>query len=203
MIQIKGSTIKSRLDFARARGGEALLAKLRATPGIVGECASATMLALRTFPLHADQALCEAIRAEMGAGESLFEEMGAFSADEHRNLQNIVHGRKTDPHEILGGIPRQFPQYLLGEFGGARYERDGERAGRVVWEGHRETCRAHCRSSIGYTVRLLENCGVTGVSGRDEQCLLDGDPRCAWRFAWKSVSHLRLSAKLAAVRPVA
>lgn len=200
MIQIKGSTIKSRLDFARARGGEALIARLRTQPGLVGECASSGMLSMRVFPLQADQQVSEAIRLALGADERIFLEMGAFSANEHRSLQKIVHGQKTDPHEVLRGMPRQFPQYLSGTFGAARYEQDGPRGGRIIWEGHDETCRAHCSSSVGYTVRLLENSGVVGVTGREVECLLGGHRRCVWVFGWRDATGLRASQGMPAVK---
>jgi hypothetical protein len=187
MIQIKGATLKARLDFARERGGEALMEKLKTLPDPVGDLARQRVFSLRDFPLQAMEALCAAIVRELRGGDEMHREMGAFSADEHRALQKIVHGKKTDPHALLQGLCRQFPQYLVGDIGAAVYEKT-ERGGRIIWSGHGETGRNHCLSSIGYSTRLLENHGVTGATGRDAECLLRKDKRCVWEFSWQTAT---------------
>ncbi len=198
-IQIKGITIKSRFDFARARGGEPLMVKLRAAPPPVGDLAKSGMLSLREFPIAHDDLLCRFIAEQLKGGEKIYLEMGAFSADEHRNFQKIVHGAKTDPSELLAGIPRQFHQYLSGDIGTARHELVGGRGGRLIWEGHGETYLSHCLSSIGYFVRLLENSGVTSVRGDNMECLAKGHKRCVWEFRWDEVTGIRSSQKMKAV----
>ena len=187
MIHIKGATLKARLDFARARGGEALIEKLKTQPNPVGELARQRVFSLRDFPLQELETLCLVILKELHGGDDMHREMGVYSADEHRALQKIVHGQKTDPHALLEGLCRQFPQYLVGDIGIAAYEKL-ERGGRIVWHNHRETGRNHCLSSIGYSMRLLENHGVTGVTGRDAECLLRGGKRCVWEFGWQSAT---------------
>lgn len=190
-IHIKGMTIKSRLEFARKRGGDPLMEKLRSAPAPVGELANSTMLALREFPLAHDDQLCRFIATQLRAGETIFQEMGAFNADEHRSMQKIVHGVKTDPAALLAGMPRQFPQYLKGGIGTARFEPVGSLGGRILWEGHDETYPSHCLSNIGYVVRLLENSGVTGASGRNAECKAGGGARCVWEFSWTGKTGLR------------
>jgi hypothetical protein len=198
-IQIKGITIKSRLDFARARGGEALVDKMRAAPPPVGELAKSGMLSLREFPLAHDDLLCRFIAEQLKAGEKIYREMGAFSADEHRNFQKIVHGAKTDPFELLAGVPRQFHQYLSGDAGSARYEMLDLHSGRIIWEGHKESYLSHCLSSIGYFIRLLEISGVMGARGENTECLAKGDKRCVWDFKWEAATGVRHSRIMKAV----
>ena len=184
MIQIKGATLKARLDFARERGGEALMQLLMAQPAPVGELAGQRIFSMRNFPLQEMEKLAAAILRELHGGDKMHMEMGAFSADEHRALQKIVHGQKTDPHALLEGLCRQFPQYMVGNIGVAAYEKS-ERGGRIIWSGQEETGRNHCLSSIGYSTRLLENHGITGAAGRDGECLTRGDARCVWEFSWQ------------------
>ncbi len=187
MIQLKGATLKARLDFARNRGGEALINRLKAQPDPVGEMARQRVFSLREFPLQDLEALSAIILKELQGGDEMHRDMGIFSADEHRALQKAVHGQKTDPHALLEGLCRQFPQYLVGEIGEVVYEKTAQ-GGRIIWSGHRETGRNHCLSSIGYTTRLLENHGITGSQGRDAECLLRGGSRCVWEFNWKTVT---------------
>lgn len=198
-IQIKGITIKSRLDFARMKGGAPLMEKLRAAPAPLGDLVRSGMLSLREFPLAHDDELCRFIAGQLRGGEKLFLDMGVFSADEHHNFQKIVHGVKTDPAELLAGIPRQFHQYLTGEIGTARCEMVTPRHGRIIWEGHKESYLSHCLSTIGYFNRLLETSGVTGVRGDNTECLAKGDKRCVWDFHWDLVTGIRTSQAMKAV----
>jgi hypothetical protein len=149
------------------------------------------MLTLQSFPLATDDAMCRFIAESLKRDERIFLEIGAFSADQSRGLQKIVHGAKTDPQELLAGIPRQLPQYLKGSVGRIHHEPAGSSRGRIIWQGHTETYYTHCLSSIGYITRLLENSGVTGVSGCNAECLVDGHSRCLWEFTWKGVTGMR------------
>lgn len=191
MIEVKGTVIKARLDYAEAKGGPGLRMKLQEAPPPVGTAARSVMLTLQSFPLATDDAICRFIAETLKRDERIFEQIGAYSADQSRGLQKIVHGAKTDPHELLGGMPKQFPQYLKGSIGKIHYEPAGESRGRIIWQGHTETYHSHCLTSIGYTTRLLENSGVTGAAGRNAECLVDGHARCVWEFTWKEVTGMR------------
>ena len=193
MIEVKGTVIMARLDYAEAKGGPGLLLKLQEAPPPVGPAATAVMLTLQIFPLSTDDAICRFIAEILKRDESIFMEIGAFSADQSRGLQKIVHGAKTDPQELLAGMPRQFPQYLRGDVGTARYEAAGSSGGRIIWKGHTQTYHSHCLSSIGYITRMLENNGVTGVTGRNAECLADGHSQCVWDFTWKEATGMRRS----------
>jgi hypothetical protein len=191
MIEVKGSIIKARFDFAAAEGGPGLLKKLQDAPPPVGPAANALMISLQAFPLATEDAISRFIANLLNSDERIYLKMGAFSADQSRNLQKIVHGRKTDPHALLDGVPRQYPQYLKGYYGEIVYETAGEMGGRIIWQGHNETYLSHCLSSIGYIARLLENSGVTGAAGRNAECLVHGHARCVWEFTWTGVTHVR------------
>lgn len=187
--RIKGSTVKSRLDFALTHGGDALMQKLKADPGTVGELARATLLAVRDFPIADVEALSIAIARELGNGPSQYEKMGAHTAGMNRVMQKIVHRINTDPHVILAGIVREFPMFVTGEIGRIVYEPDPvEKAGRIVWTGHEEAGLSHCLSSIGYAVRVLGNWGVKGAQGANIECMALGGSRCVWEFRWDAVT---------------
>ena len=191
MIEVKGTVIKARLDYAESVGGPGLLLKLQEAPPPVGPAATAVMLTLKSFPLATDDAICRCIAECLKRDERIFLEIGAYSADQSRGLQKIVHGVKTDPHDLLGGMPKQFPQYLKGDIGKIHYEPAGKFRGRLVWTGHTQTYHSHCLTSIGYIVRLLENSGITGAAGRNVECRADGHARCVWEFGWREVTGMR------------
>ena len=187
--RIKGNTVKARLDFARVRGGDALVDKLKTEPGAAGELARTQLLSVRDFSIAEVEALTLAIRDELGGGPSLYEEMGAHSADLNRAMQKMVHRANTDPHQLLAGIVREFPLFVVGTIGVVRYEAGPEEnTGRIVWEGHTESGLSHCLSSIGYAVRLLQNWGVKGAVGANLECMALGHARCTWEFRWQEAT---------------
>ena len=187
--RIKGNTVKARLDFARTHGGEALIEKLKEEPGPAGELARMPLITVREFPIADVEALSVAIARELGGGPELYEKMGVHSADLNRMLQKIVHRGNTDPHQILAGIVREFPMFVVGDIGRIVYEPDPqEDVGRIIWAGHEETGLSHCLSSIGYTVRVLNNWGVKGAAGANIECMATGGSRCVWEFRWREAT---------------
>jgi hypothetical protein len=191
MIQVRGLTLKARLDFAQARGGERLLQQLRSEPAPVGVIAVAPMIAFHSFPLAADDALCRAIVRHLGAGAALYREMGAFHADTERASQNLLIGARTDPAAIVSAIPRHFQHGVSGMTGRLRREMAAPNRERIIWEEHQTSFESFCECTLGYYQRVLENAGVTGVSGESVQCVARGDKRCAWEFSWEHVSGTR------------
>lgn len=191
--KIKGSTVKSRLDFALTHGGEELIQKLKADSGTVGELARTTLLNLRDFPIADVETLSIKIAQELGNGPLQYEKMGAHSAGLNRVMQKLVHRINTDPHVILAGFVREIPMYVTGDIGHIVYEPDPvEKAGRIVWTGHEETGLSHCLSSIGYAVRVLENWGIKGAHGENSECMALGGSRCVWEFRWdEATGNLR------------
>ena len=132
MIQIKGLTIKSRLEFAQAKGGERLMQRLREAPAPVGEIATAPMISLRNFPLATDDAVCRAIGQHLSRDNKIFAEMGIHSADTQRSFQKIILGVKTDPAAIIARFPRHFLLHLSGDIGEAHHEMVDASQGRVI-----------------------------------------------------------------------
>ena len=188
-LRIKGNTVKSRLDFARTHGGDDLLVRLKGEPGAVGELAGAQLLSIRDFSIDEVEALSAAIARELGEGPSLYEKMGAHTADMNRMMQKIIHKSNTDPHVILAGVVREFPMYVTGEIGHIAYEPDpNEDRGQILWTGHEVTGLSHCLSCIGYAVRVLNNWGVAGAQGANLECLAAGGSRCAWEFRWREAT---------------
>ena len=170
-----------------------LLERLKRTPGPVGACCNQPVLSLMVFSLSADDALCRAIAEGLNADASIYAAMGAFAANESRPLQNLVYGRRTDPHRLLADAPRQFNQFLDGDFGAVRYEKTAERGGRIVWDNPAESYLSYCLTSLGYFVRLLENSGVAGVTAHNRECRAGGGTRCIWEFGWSAVTDSRRS----------
>lgn len=192
-LRIKGMTVKARLDFARTRGGEALVERLKGLPGPAGDLVRTPLLSVREFAVGDVELLANAIVMELGGDPSIHEEMGAHSADLNRTLLKMVHRTNTDPHQLLRGVIREFPNHLAGEIGAAEYlPDDNGSGGRIVWKGHPESGLSHCLSSIGYATRVLQNWGVKGANGANLRCMHLGHPECVWGFVWESVTgHLR------------
>jgi hypothetical protein len=187
--RIKGTTVKARLDFARARGGDALVEKLKSELGPVGELSRMQLLTVRDFSVAEVEALALVISRELGGDTMLFAEMGAHSADMNRTMQKMVHRTNTDPHQLLAGIVREFPLFVIGDIGTIRYEPLAEQdAGRITWEGQEESGLSHCLSSIGYAVRVLHNWGVKGAAGANLECMAMGHTRCVWEFRWEEAT---------------
>ncbi len=191
MIQLRGLTLKSRLDYAQSRQGEQMMQHLREEPPPVGVIAVAPMISMHSFPLATYDILCQAIAKRLGQDAQIYREMGAFQADAERPMQNIIIGVNTDPVVIISSIPRHFLHGISGMIGKVRREMVPPNRERIIWEEHQASYESFCLANIGYYMRVLENAGILGVSGNDSECVARGDKRCVWEFVWQQVSGLR------------
>jgi hypothetical protein len=190
-IQIRGLTLKSRLDFARSKGGEQLMQYLREEPLPVGVIAVAPMISMHSFPLATNNILCRAIAKQLGQDCQIYREMGAFQADAERPMQNLVIGINREPAVIISSFPRHFLHSISGMIGKVRREMIPPNRERIIWEEHQTSYESFCLANIGYYLRVLESAGVIGVSGSNAECVARGEKRCVWEFAWEQVSGLR------------
>lgn len=195
MIQTKGVVIKSRLEFAQAVGGEWLMQKLRESPPPVGGIAAAPMVSFRVFPLSDDDVLCRTIAKLRGQEPGIYERIGAYYADTNRGVQNAVLGSITDPKLLFARFPKLLLNSLAGDPGTVKHEFPGANQARLVWDNHRGGYESHCLASIGYFARVLENAGVLGVTGRNDECIENGARLCIWDFSWVQATGERRSTK--------
>lgn|GEM_PF-1674583 len=182
---IKGTTILSRLDFLRERGGEdAVKAVRKKLENSFDLKAGEIILSMSWFPLKMDDALCRLVAKELGkTGESIFREMGIYSAKHHSKMfMRILESRNT-PDSFFAMIPR-FHNTYDKNWGQMVYSKPEENSALLTVRSPGESYRSNCVSTIAYleeTCRLVTD---TRVIAKEQACGALGNPDCEWFFTW-------------------
>ena len=182
---IKGTTIISRLDFLRERGGEdAVKAARKMLEDSFDLKAGEIILSMSWFSLKMDDALCRFVAKKLEkTGDSIFREMGVYSAKHHAKMfMRILESRNT-PDSFFAMIPRFHNTYDKG-WGKMEYSKPEENSALLSVRSPSESYRSNCISTLSY---LEETCRlVTGtrVIAKEQACGALGKPDCEWLFTW-------------------
>lgn len=186
--QIVGTSLLCRIDFVRARHGEAGLAK------VLNRLDPETRTSLerpldpaRMYPQRLYAALIGAIKAEFGRGREaeLAREMAAHAA--RTEIGNVYSSVVTtsSPQAALKGLPALWrlqcgrDEMRVVEMGPGAAVLDLFHGGAA----EAELCQ---HSLVGYIEGVLGMTGVASAVVKHSQCLHRGDDRCRYEAAWEA-----------------
>jgi predicted hydrocarbon binding protein len=189
MGRIKGAAIRARLEFIRARHGDAALRKAIETLDELDQVVlSGTVLPSIWYPFQVLANLDEAVRRELGdGGHDLFEEAGDHVARQHARSIYKVFFHETDPERVLRLASCIFANYYSG-FG--RISSSPSTAGassRLQVADAPTTARSHCVATMAYFRGVLEACTDLRIGSRETRCRCWGDDVCEFDYTWEPV----------------
>lgn len=184
-MKVKGTTLRSRLDFLRERFGEDSVATV--LDGLDPEHRRAVESALPGSWL--DSSIIDRLDREIidrfgGGRDKLAREFGAFSA--RKNLTTLykifIEQAQGDPHELfenLANLHRNF--YDAGSMSVARLD---ERSSSVEVDYEGAATRPNCLTALGFYSTALELIGVEQASVEERACQVDGAKLCRFEIRW-------------------
>lgn len=142
-----------------------------------------SILATEWIPLRCliqiDRAIASAIG---GTPEQVYRSLGSYSA--YINLNGIYKKFVIgEPHHFFNRMTILHEQYQ--NFGSSKYQRLGDRTGRILIEQYQEYSPVYCASAIGYfeeALRLMKAPGPIIVVEKTCQCW--GESICQFELSW-------------------
>lgn len=183
--QVKGGVVKSRLEFVKARAGEAgLEAVLARLPREDQEVLRGWVLPITWYPLDLNLRLDDAIAAVLSPRDRdrIFVEMGRASADSNLGGAQRPYVREGDPHFLLRATPQIYAAYY--QVGRRTYERTGETSAVLRTFDAEDVTRTDCLTVAGWHQRAIEMCGGRDVRVTETLCRTRGHPHCEYRCEW-------------------
>jgi uncharacterized protein (TIGR02265 family) len=183
--RIKGGVLKARLEFVRARAGEAgLAAVLARLPRDDQEVLRGWVLPITWYPLDLNLRLDDAIAAVLSPGDRdrVFVEMGRASADSNLGGPQHPYVREGDPHFLLRATPQIYAAYY--QVGRRTYERTGETSAVLRTYDAESVTRTDCLTVVGWHQRAIEMCAGKAVRVVETRCRARGDPHCEYHCEW-------------------
>jgi len=183
--EIKGTTIKTRLEFIEERFGPN--GRDEATESVrreFGAEAIEVLLPMSWYPLALDDFLCRfAVRKYQRPEEQVYRDLGVYSAQKHfKYFQSLMAGRK-DPMSFLELMPRFHNTYDRG-LGEMDIDKPSEKEGVLRIKAPTEPYRSHCATTVAYLVETCLRVTGTSIRGDETACKARGDADCRWRFRW-------------------
>jgi uncharacterized protein (TIGR02265 family) len=183
--RVKGGVIKARLEFVRARAGEAgLESVLSRLSREDQEVLRGWILPTTWYPLDVNLRLDDAIAAILSAGDRdrIFVEMGRASADSNLGGPQRPYLREGDPHYLLRATSAIFLAYY--QVGRRTYERTGDTSAVLRTYDAENVTHTDCLTVVGWHQRAIELCGGKAVRVTETLCRTRGDPHCEYRCEW-------------------
>lgn len=182
--QVKGSVLKSRLQFVEDHAGKDGVQRVLAALPDDDRKALAMLLTAQWYPFVLGRRLDDAIVATLGGGrDDFFERLGEASAE--KNLATVHRNFLTDgdAHAFLGKAGTIYRMYYGA--GRREYERTGERSGVLVTYDAETFSAPDCRTIVGWYRRALQLCGVDGARVRETECRAAGGAVCRYEVTWQ------------------
>jgi uncharacterized protein (TIGR02265 family) len=182
--KIKGSIIKSRLEFVRREIGEAGLAKLMAGLPEEDQKTLGRLVAVAWVDFEVGKRLDEAIVQALGGGSTrFFERLGEASAETNLGTMHSAFLTRDDPQAFLAKAPQIYRLYY--DVGWREYEQTGEREGVLTTHDAETFSKTDCLTVIGWYRKALELCGASNVRIVEEECRASGGGVCRYRVTWQ------------------
>jgi uncharacterized protein (TIGR02265 family) len=182
--KVKGGAIQSRLAFVRDHSGDDAVGRVlgRLSEEERRECAH--VLASAWYPFELNAKLDEAIAAELGMGEKIFELIGEKSAAHNLGSTHRVFVTDRDPHGLLRRAPQIYQAYY--DTGRRTYERAGDTKA-VLRTYESQTFSKHdCLTVAGWHRKAIEMCGGTNVRVTETKCRARGADVCEYVCEWSA-----------------
>lgn len=184
MQKVKGSVLKSRLDFVKEHFGEDQVRQVLASLGADHQAALKKMVPSTWLPFEIGKRLDEAIVQVCGAGDPrFFEQLGVASADKNLTTLHASFVTPGDPEAFLRKAPQIYELYY--QTGRRAWQKTGEGEGYLTTHDAETFSAPDCLTVVGWYKRALEMCGATHVRVEEEECRALGGAVCRYRVRWE------------------
>ncbi|MFQ5669116.1 MAG: TIGR02265 family protein [Acidobacteriota bacterium] len=184
MPNVKGSVLRSRLDFVVDHFGESGFQRLLdALPEADRKLIKSGLLSAQWYPFELGESIDSVVMEVLGKNSpETFRELGARSAD--FNLKGVhqvfVHDR--DPHGLLKRAPAIYKLYY--DTGHRTYEKTGDTSCRLVTYESESFSAPDCLTVIGWHERAILICGGLDPRVEHPRCRARGDEVCEYLLSW-------------------
>jgi uncharacterized protein (TIGR02265 family) len=182
--KVKGSVLKSRLEFVRQEFGEDGLQKVLNSLSEEDQKAIGRLVAVTWVDFDIGKRLDDAIVNVVGGGSSrFFERLGEASAEV--NLANLHSAflAPGDPQAFLAKAPQIYRLYY--DVGRREYLKTGEHEGVLTTHDAETFSKTDCLTVIGWYRKALELCDARNVRIVEEECRASGGKVCRYRISWQ------------------
>lgn len=181
--KIKGSILKSRLEFVRKEIGEGGLAGLIDSLPEGDQKILSRLVAVAWVDFEVGKRLDDAIVKALGGGSTgFFERLGEASAEVNLGTLHSAFLAPGDPQAFLAKAPQIYRLYY--DVGRREYQKTGEREGVLTTRDAETFSKTDCLTVIGWYKKALELCGAKNVSIVEEECRATGGEVCRYRVRW-------------------
>ena len=182
--KIKGSILKSRLEFVRNEYGEEGLSKIMDSLPEEDQKILGRLVAVAWVDFEVGKRLDDAIVKALGGGSTrFFERLGEASADVNLGTMHSAFLAPGDPQAFLAKAPQIYRLYY--DVGRREYESVGEREGVLTTYDAETYSKPDCLTVVGWYRKALELCGAKNVRIVEEECRATGGNVCKYRVTWQ------------------
>jgi uncharacterized protein (TIGR02265 family) len=182
--KVKGSVLKSRLEFVRKEFGEAGLDKVLDSLSEEDRKVLGRLVAVTWVDFDVGKRLDDAIVKMVGGGSTrFFERLGEASAEVNLASLHNAFLAPGDPKAFLAKAPQIYRLYY--DVGWREYHETGEREGVLTTHEAETFSKTDCLTVIGWYRRALEMCGARNVRIVEEECRSAGGSVCRYRVSWQ------------------
>jgi uncharacterized protein (TIGR02265 family) len=181
--KVKGSVIKSRLEFVRREFGEEGLNRLLDTLPEEDQKILSRLVAVAWVDFELNKRLDSAIVKQLGGGHaSFFERLGEASAEVNLGSMHSAFLTRGDAHAFLAKAPQIYRLYY--DVGWREYTKTGDKEAVLTTHDAETFSETDCLTIVGWHRKALEICGIKGVRVREEECRATGGTVCRYRISW-------------------
>lgn len=181
--KIKGSILKSRLEFIRKEFGEAGLSRIMDTLPEEDQKILGRLVTVAWVDFAVGRRLDDAIVKEIGGGSTrVFERLGEASAEVNLATLHSAFLAPGDPQAFLAKAPQIYRLYY--DVGWREYQATGEREGVLTTHDAETFSKPDCLTVVGWYRKALEMCGAKNVRIMEEECRATGGHVCKYRVTW-------------------
>ncbi len=182
--KIKGSILKSRLEFVRKEVGDDGLANLLGGLPDEDQKILGRLVAVAWVDFAVGKRFDDAIVQALGGGSArFFERLGEASAEVNLATLHSAFIAPGDPQAFLAKAPQIYRLYY--DVGWREYEQTGEREGVLITHDAETFSKTDCLTVIGWYRKALELCGARNVRMIEEECRATGGGVCRYRVSWQ------------------
>jgi len=188
---VKGSVLRSRLDFVKGHFGDEGLSRLLASLSEDDRSVLTDgLLPAQWYPFDLGERLDSGIMRTLGGGSATtFRRLGARSAEVNLAGVHQVFVHPGDPHALLRRAPAIYKLYY--DTGHRTYESLGPTSCRLVTHESESFSAADCETVIGWHERAVELCGGRNPRIEHPRCRARGAPVCEYVLSWDTGAAVR------------
>lgn len=181
--KIKGSILKSRLEFVRNEFGDDGLKKIMDGLPEEDQKILGRLVAVAWVDFEVGERLDDAIVKALGGGSTrFFERLGEASAEVNLGTLHSAFLAPGDPGAFLAKAPQIYRLYY--DVGWREYEAVGEHEGFLITHEAETFSKPDCLTVVGWYRKALELCGAKNVRIIEEECRATGGHLCKYRVTW-------------------